>query len=212
MNTLILTNARIIDGTGAEPIANGFVAVEGDRIKEFQAGSPGQIPAGAVTVDCRGQTLLPGLIDAHVHVAAVDANIMEQQRLHHPSLLVIRTLKVIHEALDQGFTTLRDAGGADAGFREAQRQGLMPGPRLFVAGAGLSQTGGHGDNRLPTERRPPSQDPAGVAMVVCDGVDEVRRAAREQLRRALTMSRSWAAADACPQATKSTPPSTVRRN
>jgi len=183
MNILILTNAMIIDGTGADPISNGSLVVEGDRIKEILPGSPGQIPAGAVTVDCRRQTLLPGLIDAHVHVGAVDANIMEQQRIYHPSLLVIRTLKVIQESLDQGFTTLRDAGGADAGFREAQRQGLIPGPRLFVAGAGLSQTGGHGDNRLPTETRPPSQNPAGVAMVVCDGVDEVRRGAREQLRR-----------------------------
>ena len=183
MNILILTNAMIIDGTGADPISNGSLVVEGDRIKEILPGSPGQIPAGAVTVDCRRQTLLPGLIDAHVHIGAVDANIMEQQRIYHPSLLVIRTLKVIQESLDQGFTTLRDAGGADAGFREAQRQGLISGPRLFVAGAGLSQTGGHGDNRLPTETRPPSQNPAGVAMVVCDGVDEVRRGAREQLRR-----------------------------
>ena len=183
MNTLILTNATIIDGTGADPIPHGSLVVEGDRIREILPGSPGPIPAGAVAIDCRRQTLLPGLIDAHVHIGAVDANIMEQQRMYHPSLLVIRTLKVIQEALDQGFTTLRDAGGADAGFREAQRQGLIPGPRLFVAGAGLSQTGGHGDNRLPTERRSPSQDPAGVAMVVCDGVEEVRRAAREQLRR-----------------------------
>jgi imidazolonepropionase-like amidohydrolase len=183
MNTLILTNAMIIDGTGSEPIPNGSLVVEGERIKEILPGSTGQIPPGAVPVDCRRQTLLPGLIDAHVHIGAVDANIMEQQRIHYPSLLVIRTLKIIQDSLDQGFTTLRDAGGADAGFREAQRQGLIPGPRLFVAGAGLSQTGGHGDNRLPTERRSPSQDPAGVAMVVCDGVDEVRRAAREQLRR-----------------------------
>ena len=183
MTTLILTNATIIDGTGADPLLNGSLVIEGDRIKEILPGSPGPIPSGAATIDCRHQTLLPGLIDAHVHIGAVDANIMEQQRMYHPSLLVIRTLKVIQESLDQGFTTLRDAGGADAGFREAQRQGLIPGPRLFVAGAGLSQTGGHGDNRLPTERRPASQDPAGVAMVVCDGVDEVRRAAREQLRR-----------------------------
>jgi imidazolonepropionase-like amidohydrolase len=75
---------------------------------------------------------MPGLIDAHVHVGAVDANILEQQRKYFPSLLVIRTLKVMKEALDQGFTTLRDAGGADPGFREATVQGLIPGPRMFV--------------------------------------------------------------------------------
>jgi imidazolonepropionase-like amidohydrolase len=183
MSTLVLKKAVVIDGTGADPIVNGSVVVEDDRIKEILRGRSGQLPSDAQVIDCRNQTLLPGLIDGHVHLGAVDANIMEQQRLYHPSMLVIRTLKVIQEALDQGFTTVRDAGGADAGYREAQRQGLIPGPRIFVSGYALSQTGGHGDFRLPTEVRSPSQDLAGVATRVCDGVDEVRRGAREQLRR-----------------------------
>jgi len=183
MSTLVLKNAVVIDGTGGDPIVNGSVALEGERIKEVLRGPSGQLPSDAQTIDCRNQTLLPGLIDGHVHLGAVDANIMEQQRLYHPSMLVIRTLKVIQEALDQGFTTVRDAGGADAGYREAQRQGLIPGPRMFVSGCALSQTGGHGDFRLPTEVRSPSQDLAGVATRICDGVDEVRREAREQLRR-----------------------------
>ena len=183
MSFLVLKNAILIDGTGADPVANGTVVVEEDRIKEVLRGSPGRVPLDAQTIDCRNQTLLPGLIDGHVHLGAVDANIMEQQRLYHPSMLVIRTLKVIQGSLDQGFTTVRDAGGADAGFREAQRQGLIPGPRMFVSGCALSQTGGHGDFRLPTEVRSPSLDLAGVATRICDGVDEVRRGAREQLRR-----------------------------
>jgi imidazolonepropionase-like amidohydrolase len=183
MSFLVLKNATLIDGTGADPVSNGTVVVEDDRIKEVLRGSPGRVPSDAQTIDCLNQTLLPGLIDGHVHLGAVDANIMEQQRLYHPSMLVIRTLKVIQEALDQGFTTVRDAGGADAGYREAQRQGLIPGPRMFVSGCALSQTGGHGDFRLPTEVRSPSQDLAGVATRICDGVDEVRRGAREQLRR-----------------------------
>ena len=183
MSTLVLKNAVVIDGTGGDPIVNGSVALEGERIKEVLRGPSGQLPSDAQTIDCRNQTLLPGLIDGHVHLGAVDANIMEQQRLYHPSMLVIRTLKVIQEALDQGFTTVRDAGGADDGYREAQRQGLIPGPRMFVSGCALSQTGGHGDFRLPTEVRSPSQDLAGVATRICDGVDEVRRGAREQLRR-----------------------------
>jgi len=183
MSTLVLKNAVVIDGTGGDPIVNGAVVLEGERIKEVFRGPAGQLPSDTQIIDCRNQTLLPGLIDGHVHLGAVDANIMEQQRLYHPSMLVIRTLKVIQEALDQGFTTVRDAGGADAGYREAQRQGLIPGPRIFVSGCALSQTGGHGDFRLPTEVRSPSQDLAGVATRVCDGVDEVRRGAREQLRR-----------------------------
>lgn len=182
METIILRNATIIDGTGADPVPNGSVVIEGERIKEIVTGPPGHVPSDAITLDCRHQSLLPGLIDAHVHMAAVDADIMEQQRRYFTSLLVIRTLKVMKETLDQGFTTARDAGGIDPGFREAVAQGLVPGPRLFVAGRALSQTGGHGDFRLPTEHYPPVEHPAGLATGVYDGVDAVRRAAREQLR------------------------------
>ena len=182
MDTLILKNATVIDGTGSAPLPNGSVIVEGERIKEILSGSPGRVPPDAIVIDCRHQTLLPGLIDAHVHVGAVEANLMDQQRRNYTSVLVIRTLKVIRETLDQGFTTARDAGGADPGFREALEQGLIPGPRLFVAGYPLSQTGGHGDFRLPTDRRSPSEDYAGLATRVCDGVDQVRQASRDQLR------------------------------
>jgi imidazolonepropionase-like amidohydrolase len=182
MNTLVLKNAVMIDGTGSDPVPNGSVIVEGERIREVLAGAPGRAPSHATIIDCKGKTLLPGLVDAHVHVGAVEANLMDQQRQNHTSMLVIRTLKVIRETLDQGFTSIRDAGGADPGFREALQQGLIQGPRLFVAGYPLSQTGGHGDFRLPTDRRPPSKDQAGLATRVCDGVDQVRQAARELLR------------------------------
>ena len=182
MDMLILKNAMIIDGTGNVPLPNGSVVVEGERIKEILPGLPGRIPSDATVIDCRHQALLPGLIDAHIHVGAVEANIMEQQRRNYTSMLVIRSLKVIKETLDQGFTTARDAGGADPGFREAVRQGYIQGPRLFVAGFPLSQTGGHGDSRLPTETFSPLEALAGIATRVCDGVDQVRQAAREQLR------------------------------
>ncbi len=182
MDTLVLKNATIIDGTGNAPLPNGSVVVEGERIKEILPGSPGRIPPDANVIDCRHQTLLPGLIDAHIHVGAFEANIMEQQRRHYTSMLVIRSLKVIKETLDQGFTTARDGGGADPGFREAVRLGYIQGPRLFVAGYPLSQTGGHGDSRLPTETFSPLENLAGIATRVCDGVDQVRRVAREQLR------------------------------
>ena len=182
IDTMVLKNATIIDGTAADPIPNGTVVIEGKRIKEILPGAPGQLPSNAYIIDCGNQTLLPGLIDAHVHLGAVDANIMDQQRRYFPSLLVIRTLGVMKETLDQGFTTARDCGGVDPGFREAVAQGLVPGPRLFVSGRPLSQTGGHGDFRLPTEQNPPLENLAGLATGVYDGVDEVRRGAREQIR------------------------------
>ncbi len=182
MNTLILKNATIIDGTGGAPSPNGSVVAEGERIREVLSGPPGKVPSDATVIDCRHQTLLPGLIDAHVHVGAVEANIMTQQRRFHTSMLVIRSLRVIQETLDQGFTTLREAGGSDPGFREAVRLGYIQGPRMFVSGFPLSQTGGHGDSRLPTETFPPLENWAGLATRICDGVDQVRRGAREQLR------------------------------
>jgi imidazolonepropionase-like amidohydrolase len=182
LETIVIKNATIIDGTGADPVPNGFVVIENERIKEVDSGDPGNIPSDACSVDCRGQSLLPGLIDAHVHLGAVDANIMEQQRQYFASLLVVKTLKIMEQTLDQGFTTVRDAGGADPGLRAAVDQGLVPGPRLFVCGPSLSQTGGHADFRLPTEIGPPVRHAAGLASWICDGVDEVRRATRDLLR------------------------------
>lgn len=180
--TIVIKNATIIDGTGAEPVPNGFVVIENEHIKEVGAGNPGDIPSNACLVDCQGQTLLPGLIDAHVHLGAVDANTIDQQRQYFPSLLVVKSLKIMEQTLDQGFTTVRDAGGADPGFREAAAQGLVPGPRVFVCGPTITQTGGHADSRLPTEIGPPVRHAAGLASWVCDGVDEVRRATRDLLR------------------------------
>lgn len=180
--TIVVKNATIIDGTGADPVPNGFLIIEKERIKAMGTGDPATVPANAFVVDCRGQTLLPGLIDAHVHLGAVDANIIDQQRQYFASMLVVKTLKIMEQTLDQGFTTVRDAGGADPGFREAVNQGLVPGPRVFVCGPPLTQTGGHADFRLPTEIYPPVRHAAGLASWVCDGVDEVRRATRDLLR------------------------------
>ena len=182
LTTLVLQNATLIDGTGADPAEGATVVVEGNRIKEVLSGGPGTLPPGARVLDCRGQTLLPGLIDGHVHLASSAADPLEQQRRNYPSIQVIHTLKVMQETLLQGFTSVRDCGGADPGFRIAVAQGLVPGPRLSVCGRFLSQTGGHGDFRLPTERYLPVELPAGMAGGVYDGVDAVRRAAREQLR------------------------------
>ena len=178
---IVLFNAMIIDGNGYEPISNGFVVIEGERIKEVSQGSPNKIPSNAIQINCRQQALLPGLIDAHVHMGAIEATLADQHRLHFTSMWVIQTLQRIKATLEHGFTTARDVGGIDPGFREAVEQGLIPGPRLFVAGQALSQTGGHGDKRFPAEQGPSFNHPVALSWV-CDGVDAVRRAAREQLR------------------------------
>src|SRR6266849_5330107 len=136
----------------------------------------------AITVDLKGRTLMPGLTDAHVHICAVEGNIPEQHRHNPPSLIAAKALRRMEQALMQGFTTVRDAGGADYGFREAAESGLYPGPRMLVSGRPLSQTGGHADKRRRSEWIEPVDCCVGMAGVIADGPDEVRKAARENLR------------------------------
>jgi imidazolonepropionase-like amidohydrolase len=179
----VLTNAFLIDGTGGDPVEGAAVVVEGERIKDVvPSGRQGALPGRVTTLDLQGRTLMPGLTDAHVHVCAVEGNTAEQHRLHPPSLVAAKALRRLEQALAQGFTTVRDAGGADYGFREAVASGLYPGPRLLVSGRVLSQTGGHGDKRRRAEWIAPIDACLGMIGVIADGVDEVRKAAREQLR------------------------------
>jgi len=184
MPVTVFTNAFLIDCAGAEPLDGAAVVVEGERIKEvIPSGRVGPLRGPVETIDIEGRTLMPGLTDAHVHVCAVEGNTAEQHRYNPPSLIAAKTLRRIEQALQQGFTTVRDAGGADYGFREAVASGLYPGPRLLVSGRVLSQTGGHGDKRRRAELIDPVDCCLGMVGVIADGPDEVRKAAREQLRR-----------------------------
>ena len=180
----VLANAFLIDCTGNEPIEGAAVVVEGERIKDVvRSGKVGSLKGRVDTLDLKGDTLMPGLTDAHVHICAVDGNITDQHRYHPPSLIAAKSLKRIEQALLQGFTTVRDAGGADWGFREAVNQGLVQGPRLLVSGQYLSQTGGHGDKRRRAEWIEPVDCCIGMIGSIADGEAEVRKAVREQLRR-----------------------------
>lgn len=184
MNDLIiLRHAGLIDGTGREPQENMAVIIEGKRITEVGSEGRVRMSSGATVIDCRGHTLMPGLTDAHVHICAVDVNILEQHRIYPPSLLMAKALRILEDTLQQGYTTVRDAGGADAGFRMAVEQGLVAGPRLLVAGSPITQTGGHADFRTPAETGESIACCVGMTGAVCDGPDEVRKAVREQLRR-----------------------------
>ena len=179
----VFTNAFLIDCTGKEPIDGAAVVVDGERIVDVIAsGRVGPLPGRVETLDLGGRTLMPGLTDAHVHVYAADGNTAEQHRQHPPSLLVAKALRRMEQALMQGFTTVRDAGGADYGLREAVASGLYPGPRMLVSGRVLSQTGGHGDKRRRAEWTVPVECCLGMVGIIADGPDEVRRAVREQLR------------------------------
>ena len=180
----VFTNAVLLDCTGADPVQGASVVVEGDRIKDVlpKAGA-GAGPGHVTTIDCKGRTLMPGLTDAHVHICAVEGNITDQHRFLPPSLLAAKALRRAEECLMQGFTTVRDAGGADYGFREAINEGVYPGPRMLVSGNYISQTGGHGDKRRRAEWMEPIDCCIGMIGSIADGEAEVRKAVREQLRR-----------------------------
>ncbi len=182
--TTLLTNAFLIDCAGNEPRERASVVVEEERIREVRLAGSGPTGGHEVIVDCSGMTLMPGLTDAHVHIGAVDVNILDQHREHPSNLVALMMARILEDTLQQGFTTVRDAGGADWSFKAAVERGIVEGPRLLVSDRPISQTGGHGDWRRITETQSPEIfcPTAGMRSVVCDGVDEVRRAAREQLR------------------------------
>ena len=178
-------HATVLPCTGADPVEDATVVVEGAVIKDVLTGARAAAVADGEVIDCGGRTVMPGLIDAHVHVCAVEVDLAAQRRNYPASLLAYMVAEMIRQTLDQGFTTVRDAGGADWGMKEAVARGLIPGPRMFVSGQPLSQSGGHGDSRSRAESYTGCGCGAEIGMVpnIADGVDEVRRAVRTQLRR-----------------------------
>ena len=186
----IATSVEVSDTTTV--FANGlFLDVETGGYREgdlrvddgivSETGARLDAPPTAERIDLGGAFVLPGLIDCHVHVMASTADLADLARwpvsynAHH-------TARLLGQMLDRGFTTVRDMAGGDYGTWRAIEEGLVRGPRFFYAGRALSQTGGHGDHRGPGEHV--LAHPACCEMTtVVDGADEVRKAAREELRR-----------------------------
>jgi imidazolonepropionase-like amidohydrolase len=185
MAAIVFVNCAVLDGTSRERREDHHVLVEGERIREV---SDRPIKSDAAeTIDLAGGTLMPGLIDAHVHVLAVDAALA--RLADRPvTLLTLQGARVLEGMLQRGFTTIRDAAGADGGLAEAVEEGLVRGPRIFPSGMALSQTGGHGDVRPRTQ----PVDTCACCVWgltgsrIADGVAECRRAARDELRKGAT--------------------------
>ncbi|MEO8453418.1 MAG: amidohydrolase family protein [Gemmatimonadota bacterium] len=182
---IAFTNVRIFDGESADP-APGTVVVDGDQIV-----SVGDAPAPpqAEMIDGGGRTLMPGLIDAHIHAYAIDVNIQRVMEAP-PTLLAHWAARVLENMIDRGFTSVRDTGGADYGLFLAIERGLIKAPRLFYCEKALSQTGGHGDFRHHHHYDGDAEHlvACGCGVVnflayVVDGVDKVRQAVRENIRR-----------------------------
>ncbi len=180
MTVALLKNARIVDGTAREPTDPMGIVIEDGMIREVGAGVTASTDA---VLDLAGLTVMPGLIDCHVHVIATTANLGLNAAL--PSSLVAARSSVLMRAmLMRGFTTVRDLGGADRGLQLAVEEGSFLGPRLVICGKALSQTGGHTDYRGPYDNRDASwyAQSLGAMGRICDGVPEVRRAVREELK------------------------------
>jgi len=181
MTQYLFRNFEMLD-----PEANGLkggyeILVEGEKIREVSA-KPIKSKNAAV-VDCGKRTLMPGLIDSHVHAVLSEVVIRNMEGVPL-TLMTARAANLLHRMLDRGFTTVRDTGGADWGLKEAVDKGLIAGPRLFIAGKAIGPTGGHSDGRRRTDAgaRCHCCNALAFSMGIADGVSGVRRAVREEMR------------------------------
>ena len=182
MSSILFEHAQVLDCTGRDPQPERAVLVENGRIAKV--GTAGSLRTRADrVVDCAGRTLMPGLIDAHAHLAIVDFEVSSAQR-QAPAVYALRVTRNIEATLAAGFTSVRDAGGLDWGYKDAAARGLIRSPRLFICNSWISQTGGHGDFRRENDTREPPYNPGVYCpSLVVDGPERVRWAAREVLRR-----------------------------
>jgi imidazolonepropionase-like amidohydrolase len=183
---LILRGAALIDGTGADPLRQSQVRIDGNRIAEVLPDAGRRETTDAQVIDLGGLTLLPGLIDAHAHFGLVDFGPPGRVPV---AVLAAQIFRNCELALDAGFTTVRDTGGLDGGVREAIDRGLVRGPRIYPSGPILTQTGGHVDFSPPfLDHHAHGLSVPGLVQpaLVCDGPDAVAQAARTAFRRGAT--------------------------
>ncbi len=182
MTGYVLHNLSLLEPEIGELQPGMSLRIEGDKIMEV---SPTPIaPGSAETIDCGGRTVMPGLIDSHVHVMLSEVYIRRLEAVPL-TLATGRAAMLMRGMIDRGFTTVRDTGGADWGIKQAVDEGSIVGPRLFIAGQAIGPTGGHSDGRRRTDvfgARCHCCNAMSFTMCVSDGVSEIRKAAREQMR------------------------------
>jgi len=182
---IVLRAARLFDGTSDNIIRNGVVVVQGNRI--VAAGANVDVPANAQVIDLGDATLLPGLIDSHVHLTEENEQNYYlnyfQTLMRHPAEQAILATTFARKTIDAGFTTVRNLGASDyvdVGLRNAINNGWAVGPRMLVAIHAIGATGGHGDSDpIPPSKGFPSLGPIDG---VCNGPAECRAAVRYQIK------------------------------
>ncbi len=198
--TLAVKAGVLIDGSGREPIRDAVMLVEGDAIVSVGPADRVAIPEGAEIVDASGKTVMPGLIDSHVHIMINSASL--EERLFTPKAVsYYQAAENLKKMLRAGFTSARDAGEADAGIRQALEMGLITGPRLVVSGT-IGQTGGLLEKRFPSGATIIDEE----SWRICDGVEEVRKTVRKVLREGVDFVKIFATGGVgAPQGTPFTP-------
>jgi imidazolonepropionase-like amidohydrolase len=182
VTSYLFSGGRFLDPRKNELQDGISVLVESGMVKEV---SDQPISSqSALSIDLRGRTVMPGLIDAHIHVVLTEVNLRLLADVPL-TLLAAKGSVAMRAMLHRGFTTLRDTGGADYGIKAAVEQGLFEGPRLFIAGQPLSQTGGHADHRLRTQDREFCACCSGLSWTarIADGLAQVIKASRDELRK-----------------------------
>ncbi|KAH8890220.1 amidohydrolase [Thozetella sp. PMI_491] len=178
----VFTGGNVVDPVEGVILSGVDVVISGGFVESVAASAAAAVP-GAIVVDLQGKYICPGLIDCHLHISSVPGEVsLNGSSGSDPAVSLLRQPFACRQVLDRGFTTVRDTGGATLALKEAIEDEVFPGPRLFTAGRALSQSGGHGDRRGAHDHsKLCCVDVEGLS-VVCDGVPECIRAAREQLR------------------------------
>src|SRR5215469_4717259 len=190
MSDILFKNANLVlpDFTKLQPGCD--VLVKGNHIATVSSAlidSP-----GAMVIDVAGKTLMPGLIDAHAHITGLN---LSPRNISYPiSEIALACATYLKSSLLDGFTSIREAGGADHSIARLLGEGKIVGPRLFYSGQALTQTGGGADFRTPNELIDPCGhvSPFSAMSVIADGIDQVRKAAREELRKGATQIKLFA--------------------
>src|ERR1700683_3254145 len=180
MAVTVLRNASVLDAEQGTLAEGQSVVIEDGRIADLGPGLTA--PGDALVLDVAGRTVMPGLIDAHAHPAVVDQELFGLAEWP-PTYVAARASRVLAGMLARGFTSIRDVGAGEVGLARAIEEGYFQGPRMFYGGKQLTQTGGAGDWRAPSRSVYDDNYYSPAIGVICDGVPEVRRAVREEVRR-----------------------------
>jgi imidazolonepropionase-like amidohydrolase len=186
VSRVLFTDVNVFDGVNEKRAEGMSVLVEGNKIAKIAKSIP--VPAGATVIESKGRTLMPGLIEGHAHImfASDLSAFMNQDEFQQG----VHAARRANDYLMAGFTTVRDCGGNSFGVKRALDAGVFPGPRIYPSGASIGQTSGHGDFRSNVDGHPyfDGAEHGGHVnqwkhTLIADGVDDVRRAVREQLFR-----------------------------